>query len=147
MWIFGILLVAFLCLNENLEENLMVCVIKNFERQSSWRGKIHEGFRLHCVVLVLNTAYVILGVYEQINKLLRNNIKGELSIWSKERQSCASCYARAHIWHTTKFTYQLRLVAACLLTWTFVVMVYLFTTFQGQSAFYFVLSSILLLDS
>lgn len=38
-------------------------------------------------MLVLNTAYVILGGYEQMNKLLRNNIKGEVSIWNKERQN------------------------------------------------------------
>lgn len=61
--------------------------------------KIYAHFRLQYAVLVLNTAYVILGGYEQMNKLLRNSIKGELSIWSKERQNCASCYARAHMWH------------------------------------------------
>lgn len=61
---------------------------------------IYEHFGLQCAVLVLNTACVIPGGYEQMNRLLRNNIKGELSIWSKERQTCASWYARACVWHT-----------------------------------------------
>lgn len=54
---------------------------------------------------------------------------------------------QGHTCGTSEFTYQLRLVAACLLTWTFVIMVCLLTTFQRESAFCFVPSSILLLES
>lgn len=50
-------------------------------------GGIYEHFRLQYAVVVLNTAYVILGVHEQMNKLVRNNIKGELSIWNKESRT------------------------------------------------------------
>lgn len=122
--------------------------ITNLGRQRSWwEDDVYECFELQYAVFVLNTACVILGGYEQMNRLLRNNIKSELSIWSKERQNCAPQYARTHIQHTTKFTYQLRLVAVCLLTWTFVIMVCLLTTFQEETAFCFVPSSILLLDS
>lgn len=125
-----------------------VCELWSLEGKEAHGGKIIWAFPTwKRAVLVLNAAHVILGGYEQMNKLLWNNINGELAIWSKERQNCASCYARAHVWHTTKFTYQLRLVTTCLLTWTFVSMVCLVTTFQGESAFCFVPSSVLGLDS
>lgn len=84
-------------------------------------------------VLVFHAAFVTIGVYEQMNKLRWNNIQGKLSIWSNEGQNCVSHHVWAKIWHTAKFTYQLRLVVTCLSAWTFVTVSCWLTALYGES--------------
>lgn len=83
-------------------------------------------------MLVFDTAWVILGECEQMNKLhgirsLVNYPRGET-----KGQSCASCHVRTKIRLTAKFTSQHRLVATRLSVWIFVVTACLPTTFQEK---------------
>lgn len=148
MYIYSVLLLAFLCLKEDKENLIFSILYVNYAFWSAKRLLEKKNIRAAQTwkYSVLDTAYVILGGYEQINKLLWNDIWGELSICSNTGQSCASCPVRANIWHTAKFTYWLRLVATCLLAWAFVIIACSLTTFHGESASCFVHSLVLLPD-